>query len=175
MYATNPSLLRERAAATRHANTQRFDRVLFPAFFALTLAASFAAALEQRLRPGRRCPLAAQAAALIAFVAAIALEAAAMITNHWFSSVVRLQPERGQRVCSAGVYSKVRHPAYAGVLLQAAAEWVLLGSWAGAFCAARATVMVVRAALEDAFLQRELPGYREYARRVRWRLLPGVW
>ena len=177
VYLTNPSLLGERAAATRHANTQAFDRVLFPAFILTTLGCAFSAAAQHRLRPAApHLPLAWQAAALPAFAAAVALECAALVTNRWFSSVVRLQPDRGQRVCSAGVYAAVRHPAYAGVLLQAAAEAVLLqSSWAAAWCGARAAVIVVRAALEDGLLRRELPGYAEYAAHVRWRLVPGVW
>ena len=99
-----------------------------------------------------------------------------MVSNEFFSGVVRIQMERGHKVASAGPYQYVRHPGYVGITLLTLGTPLMLGS-AWAFIPAGATVLltVFRTALEDATLQRELDGYADYAARVRYRLLPGVW
>ena len=95
--------------------------------------------------------------------------------NAFFSSTVRIQPERGHRVCDTGPYRVVRHPGYVGMLLsQLAFPLVMASWWAFAPAAVGAALLVARTALEDRFLQAELPGYAEYAARTRWRLVPGV-
>lgn len=157
---------------------QPFDKVLMPLVVALVPAGYWAAAAQRWVAggPAPAVPLGAQLAAAAAFVAALALEVWAMLANRFFSSVVRLQPERGHAVCASGPYAAVRHPGYAGFLLQAAAEAALLQSWwCAAAAGARGAVIVARTAYEDAFLARALPGYAAYAARVRWRLAPGVW
>lgn len=97
-------------------------------------------------------------------------------TNAFFSQVVRIQTERGHTVISEGPYRIVRHPAYSGSVVLNLAAPIMLSSWwaliPGIFSA---TLMLVRTALEDRTLQAELPGYRDFAQRTRYRLLPGVW
>jgi protein-S-isoprenylcysteine O-methyltransferase Ste14 len=96
--------------------------------------------------------------------------------NRFFSGTVRLQPERGQRVVSSGPYRWIRHPGYAGGLLVYLATPIFLDSiWACLPAILLTALLVLRTALEDRFLQDELAGYREYAGRVRYRLVPGVW
>ena len=99
-----------------------------------------------------------------------------MLSNSFFSQVVRIQSDRGHAVASAGPYRFVRHPGYLGMILFEPALSTLLGSWpailVGAICAA---LILLRTALEDRTLQAELEGYTEYARQVRYRLVPGVW
>lgn len=100
----------------------------------------------------------------------------AMATNRFFSGVVRIQSERNHTVATGGPYSYVRHPGYAGIGLFMSGTPLLLGSlWA--FLPAGLTLLAtgVRTALEDRVLHHELEGYGSYARRVRYRLLPGVW
>jgi protein-S-isoprenylcysteine O-methyltransferase Ste14 len=100
----------------------------------------------------------------------------AKAVNNYFSSVVRLQTERGQTVCKDGPYQSVRHPGYVGGLLFGLSSPIVLGSWWGVVPALIAAIMlVVRTSLEDQLLQKELPGYVDYAGEVRYRLLPGVW
>lgn len=116
----------------------------------------------------------------LAGVAALALGSAlfswAMVANAYFSTVVRIQAERGHAVCTSGPYRFVRHPGYVGAVLQSLAIPLLLGSlWALIPGAVAAALMVVRTTLEDRTLQAELPGYAEYAQQTRYRLLPGVW
>lgn len=100
----------------------------------------------------------------------------AMACNRFFSGTVRIQAERGHSVVSAGPYRFLRHPGYAGGLLFNLASPPALGSW-WAFLPVAITVGVLflRTALEDRMLMSELEGYREYARRVRFRLAPGIW
>lgn len=100
----------------------------------------------------------------------------AVAVNRFFSPVVRVQAERGHVVIDRGPYRFVRHPAYASWLFGMPAGGLLLGSWlALAVLLVPVILTIRRAAIEDAYLQANLPGYAEYATRVRYRLLPGVW
>jgi len=97
-------------------------------------------------------------------------------TNPFFSSVVRIQSERGHRVIDQGPYAWVRHPGYAGTVLGHLALPLALGSLRGLLPAAAGVVfLALRAVYEERRLGRELPGYADYAARVRWRLFPGLW
>ncbi len=97
-------------------------------------------------------------------------------TNRFAEPTVRIQRERGQTVISTGPYAIVRHPLYLWSLFLFPGFPLALGSyWALAPGSVAAVVLVVRTALEDRTLQEELEGYKEYARRVRSRLIPGIW
>jgi protein-S-isoprenylcysteine O-methyltransferase Ste14 len=94
--------------------------------------------------------------------------------NTFASAIVEVTP--GQRVVSSGPYAVVRHPMYSGALLLFSGIPLALGSWWGlAGVAAMAGVLVARLLDEERYLVRHLPGYDDYRREVRWRLLPGVW
>lgn len=96
--------------------------------------------------------------------------------NSFFSSVVRIQTDRNQTVCTDGPYRFVRHPGYLGGLIFTAATPLLLGSYAGLIPAALIMIPVLgRIYLEDKTLHAELPGYPDYARNVRYRLIPHIW
>jgi len=100
----------------------------------------------------------------------------ATASNTFFSQVVRIQTERGHTVATGGPYRYLRHPGYFGAILYELAAPILLGSWPALLISSvSAALLVLRTALEDRTLQAELPGYTEYARRVRYRLLPGIW
>jgi len=100
----------------------------------------------------------------------------AMNTNTHFEGTVRIQTDRGHRVCDRGPYAHVRHPGYVGFLIALAATPLVLGSWRSfAGAAVSMFALVVRTALEDATLRKELPGYAEFAQRTRYRLVPGIW
>ena len=118
-----------------------------------------------------------QATGLAVVAAAYALVLWAMRVNRFFSSVVRIQLDRGQRVVATGPYSFIRHPGYAAGTLIVLASGIALGSWLAAVLLVVTTLpfLFYRAITEDRVLLAELPGYREYAGRVRWRLIPGVW
>jgi protein-S-isoprenylcysteine O-methyltransferase Ste14 len=90
--------------------------------------------------------------------------------------MMRIQTDRGHVVCDSGPYRIVRHPGYAGSLLAMPGIVLALGSvWTFIPVGIALVVSVIRTALEDRTLQEELPGYREYASRVRYRLFPGVY
>jgi protein-S-isoprenylcysteine O-methyltransferase Ste14 len=100
----------------------------------------------------------------------------AMVSNAYFSEVVRIQSERGHTVATNGPYRFVRHPGYAGAIVAFLGVPFLLGSyWALIPAVLGMAGYVLRTALEDRTLQDELGGYREYCDRVRYRLIPGLW
>lgn len=96
--------------------------------------------------------------------------------NSFAAPVVKIQKARGQRVVTTGPYSLVRHPMYAGAILLFVAVPMLLGSgWGIALAPAWLILLMLRIPLEERVLRENLAGYDDYARRVRYRLLPGVW
>ncbi|MBN1477505.1 isoprenylcysteine carboxylmethyltransferase family protein [Candidatus Sumerlaeota bacterium] len=121
-------------------------------------------------------PLTLQIVSLVFFTAGIAVMEWAMVVNLFFSTLIRHQTERGHRVVTEGPYRLVRHPGYAGAIVAMPLMGLALGSWLAAIPAfAFSLLLIRRAAIEDRFLRGELEGYDDYAARVRWRLLPGVW
>jgi len=96
--------------------------------------------------------------------------------NSFAAPVVKIQEERGQKVISTGPYSIVRHPMYAGALLYMLGMPLLLGSWLGlAVLPLIVGFLTIRIFIEERALRKGLPGYSEYAARVRYRLVPYVW
>jgi protein-S-isoprenylcysteine O-methyltransferase Ste14 len=115
-------------------------------------------------------------AALMGMAAGLGMFYRAMRENRFFSSVVRIQTDRGHRVIDTGPYRTVRHPGYAGLILVPPMSGLALGSWLAVATGALISAMVVRRVLfEDAFLRRHLDGYAAYAQRVPHRVIPGVW
>lgn len=169
----DPELIAERAETKE--NTKGWDKVVTSAITVATLLTLVVAGLDVRLG-WSRVPFAVSVAGLVLIVAGNAVVSWGMAANRFFSRVVRIQEERGQRVCSSGPYRLVRHPGYIGMIVYSFAMSFGLGSWWAAIPALLvAAGFVVRTALEDRTLQAELPGYTEYASRVRYRLVPGVW
>jgi len=109
-------------------------------------------------------------------MAGYALSSWALVENRFFSGMVRIQTDLGHQVVSSGPYRWMRHPGYAGALLGYLVTPLFLDS-ALAFLPTLFTsgLYLTRTALEDRTLQNELPGYAEYARRVKYRFLPGIW
>ena len=97
-------------------------------------------------------------------------------TNKFFSSVVRIQSERKQTVCANGPYRYVRHPGYVGGLIFTIGIPLMLGSFWGLIPVIIIIFLVVwRTNMEDKTLKNELPGYIDYAQRVKYRLIPYIW
>jgi protein-S-isoprenylcysteine O-methyltransferase Ste14 len=96
--------------------------------------------------------------------------------NSYAAPVVKIQRERGHHVVSTGPYAYVRHPMYAGGLLMFLGMPLQLGSWLGlAGLVLLAPLLAVRIVMEERTLAAELEGYRDYAARVRYRMIPGLW
>ena len=110
------------------------------------------------------------------FVSGWILVTWSMIANPFFEKTVRIQREHGHRVIDSGTYAYVRHPGYVGFSAICLSTPVLLGSvWTAIPIAVLELLIVIRTLLEDRMLQAELPGYAEYATKVRFRLIPCVW
>ncbi len=167
----NPALV-----ARRHeigAGTKAWDKAWLGVFWPLMVLGPAVAGLDRHLG-GTAMPAWLWAAGAAAFAAGLAVSAWAMGANPHFEGTVRIQEDH--RVVEAGPYRWLRHPGYLGLALWAlSTPFLLLSPWAIAPAALTAAWVVVRTALEDRFLRRELPGYEGYAARVRWRLVPGVW
>jgi protein-S-isoprenylcysteine O-methyltransferase Ste14 len=96
--------------------------------------------------------------------------------NSFAAPVVRVQAEREQRVIDTGPYALVRHPMYTAAIPYLAGVPLLLGSWYGLLVvAAMIAGVALRAVSEENLLERKLPGYADYMKRVRYRLIPGLW
>jgi protein-S-isoprenylcysteine O-methyltransferase Ste14 len=140
------------------------------------LAVLVVAGLDMRLGWSPPIPLALQIVALFVVVLGSFINAWALLSNKFFSRFVRIQTERGHTVVTGGPYRFVRHPGYAGGLLGLLSTPLVFSSlWAFVPALLVGALVIIRTALEDRTLQAELGGYQDYARRVRYRLLPGVW
>jgi protein-S-isoprenylcysteine O-methyltransferase Ste14 len=170
----SPDLLAERLGPRKGAKS--WDTFIMSAVGIIQLARYILAGLDQRYGWTSGISLSAQVAALLISILGYALVVWATASNPFFSQIMRIQSERGHAVATGGPYRAVRHPAYLGTILFELAVPILLHSWwALLVSSANALLLIVRTALEDRTLLAELPGYGEYASRVRYRLLPGVW
>lgn len=134
------------------------------------------AGLDKRYGWTGSLPLWVQIVAFILLGLSYPLFTWAMVSNKFFSTIVRIQKERGHTVQTSGPYRFVRHPGYASLLMSYISIPIALGSlWACIPMAFLVVNLFIRTALEDRTLQNELDGYKEYARRVRYRLIPGIW
>jgi protein-S-isoprenylcysteine O-methyltransferase Ste14 len=173
----NPDLARERAGAGGKENVKSWDRILMPLMsIFLPLVSWIVCGLDKRFGWSPDLPDGIQLIALFLIFAGGMFGSWAMIANRFFSSLVRIQTERGHMVVSSGPYRFVRHPGYAGGILAWVASPVFFSStWAAIPAILGIIVTIARTALEDRTLMVELSGYRDYARIVRHRLVPGIW
>ncbi len=169
----SPELIAERGEIGKG---ERRDRVLGWLIVITGMAMLAVAGLDERYNWSPVLPLAVHLAALVLAVLGYALVGWSIVANRFFSSVVRIQDDRGHAVATGGPYRYVRHPGYVGYITNWLATALMLGSlWALIPAALVMILLVVRTALEDRTLLDELPGYAEYTQRTRYRLLPGVW
>ena len=173
----HPGLTAERQNVEKIQNAKAWDKVLAPL---MALSISFplviVAGLDHRFGWSPVFPLWLIVLGIFLTALGYAISAWAFIENRFFSSVVRIQKDRGHAVCDSGPYRIVRHPGYAGNVLPLLGIVLALSSlWTLIPAAVALVIAVIRTALEDRTLQEELPGYQEYARRVRYRLFPGIY
>ena len=176
LFITNPDLVKERACCTEAEGANSWDKRIAPLVVFVPLLALIVAALDFRFDWSPEFPLWLELTGLALQIVGYLFSAWAMLVNRFFSGTVRIQADRGHRTITKGPYRILRHPGYAGGLLADAGMPLLLGSvWMFVLMLVPLVLLVVRTALEDRTLQEELPGYREYAGRVRYRLFPGIW
>lgn len=169
-----PELIAERGQPGD--NVKRWDKVLTTLAGLPTLGVPIVAGLDERFGWSPQLVPVIHLIGLTFFVLGQGLFSWAMASNKYFSTAVRIQTDRGHTVATAGPYRYVRHPGYVGYIVSFLGMSLALGSlWAIIPAGLIACLLVARTALEDRTLQDELPGYKDYVQRVRYRLLPGMW
>ena len=173
----HPDLLAERAKFMRHEDIKPWDNVLARLVGLGGAWLPLFAGLDARYGWSTLdFGLTEEIIALVLILTGFAFGSWALMENRFFSGVVRIQKERGHHVISTGPYAWVRHPGYAGALLNYWFTPIVLDSlWTFVPVVFITVILVIRTSLEDRTLQEELPGYKEYAQRTRYRLLPGIW
>ena len=170
----NPELIEYRTRIGK--GTKRWDIVWLTLFSPVFLGIYAVAGLDAVRFGWTTMPAWLWFVGLAVFVPGTALFIWSMGVNPFFEKTVRIQAERGHRVIDTGPYARVRHPGYVGFSAWSLSAPFLLGSWWAFVPAFLALIgIVVRTALEDRTLRAELSGYTEYAKRVRYRLIPGLW
>lgn len=171
----DPGLLAERMRLTARDEQPRADKIFMLVFVAVAAAWFLAMGLERRAGGGNAGVL------LILFGLALYLLSTVLVmwvfhTNSFASPVVKVQAERQHQVISDGPYAVVRHPMYAAIMLFFIAVPLTLGSWWGlGFVPLYFLMFAYRTGIEERTLVAGLPGYADYAARVRYRLVPGLW
>lgn len=173
MVIIDPDLARER----RRPGPGGFDRFSRTAIAGCVGAEGILALLDVgRLHWSDQVPLAVHLLAVTLFALGFGLVVWAIWVNRFFSSVVRIQTDRGHHLVTDGPYRYVRHPGYLGMLLSYPAIGLAIGSWWALIPGVLSAAVVVRRMLvEDRHLQQHLPGYQAYAAVVRGRVIPRLW
>jgi protein-S-isoprenylcysteine O-methyltransferase Ste14 len=170
----DPAQLQERSRAAE--NVKRWDKVILAIYTALLPTVFLVAGFDAGRFRWSEVPLAVQALAWVGLALAAALILWTATANTYLSRQARIQEDRGQQVVSSGPYRRIRHPMYLGILILFLCIGPALGSWTALIPGLVIDLLfVVRTAKEDKMLREELAGYQAYARRVRYRLIPGIW
>lgn len=175
LYRIDPALLAERLRPVLQRDQPTADKI-FVTVFVITMLAWLALIGFDRRIQSSEMPVAFQILGLVLFLASTLFTMWVFRENSFAAPVVKLQAERAQRVISTGPYAHVRHPMYSGMILFFTGVPLLLGSWWGlAMLPLFAALFAVRIGIEERTLREGLPGYADYAARVRYRLVPGIW
>lgn len=173
----HPGLTAQRQNVGNLQNTKAWDKLLAPL---MALSVSFppviVAGLDHRHGWSPEFPIWLIVLGFILVTLGYALSVWALVENRFFFSTVRIQTDQGHAVCDSGPYRIVRHPGYAGNIVALFGIVLALGSvWTLIPVAVASIIAVIRTVLEDKTLRKELPGYQDYAHRVRYCLIPGVY
>ena len=173
----HPGFARERATASAMQDTKGWDKWIVPLIALwLPFLAVLIAGLDKRLGWSTTMPDWVHWLGLALLAFGYSVGTWAMAVNAFFSSHVRIQKDRGQTVVATGPYAIVRHPAYiTGAIAMLGIPLLLDSLWAFPPIILLCIGIVIRTALEDKTLLAELPGYKEYTEKVRFRLIPHVW
>jgi len=172
---TNPALLAERLRPTFQANQPAADKKFMLAFVLVAFIWFVAMGLDRRLEASN-VPLPLQVLGFAMYLASTFLIMWVFRENSFAAPVIKVQAERHHHVVSTGPYALVRHPMYSGVMLFFVGVPLLLGAWWGvAFAPLFFLLFAIRTRIEERALIAGLTGYADYAARVRYRLLPGIW
>jgi len=173
----HPGLTSERQDKENFQKAKSWDKVLAPLMaVSVVFPMVIVAGLDHRYNWSPEFPLWLSVIGFIFITLGYAFSAWALAENRFFYSVVCIRPDKGHVVCDTGPYRIVRHPGYAGNIFPLLGIVLALGSvWSLIPSLIAVIITVIRTVLEDHTLQEELPGYQEYAQRVRYRLVPGIY
>ena len=173
----DPNLLIERMEAAQHEDVKSWDKILVPLIASIgPLGVWIAAGLDARFEWSPSLPIAIQVVSLAMILIGTLFGEWAVHVNRFFSSHVRIQTDRGHSVVSSGPYRIIRHPGYAGALIvYLAIPFFFSSYWVAIPSLVILMALILRTSLEDQSLQEELPGYKDYTNKVRYRLVPGIW
>jgi protein-S-isoprenylcysteine O-methyltransferase Ste14 len=172
---TDPALLAERMRPMLQNDQPAADKKFVLAFGVAALVWFLAIGLDRRYLASAM-PAAWQALGWAMLLFSSGFIMWVMRENSFAAPVVKLQTERGHRVVSGGPYAFVRHPMYSGAILFLVGAALLLGSWWGVILSPLfAVLLAIRSGIEERALLAGLPDYADYAARVRYRLVPGLW
>ena len=171
---TDPGLLAERMRL-RAPEQPRADKWFMLVFLVVAVVWFVVIGLDRRLQASAM-PLPLEAVGLALYLASTLFIMWVFRENSFAAPVVKVQAECHHHVVSTGPYAFVRHPMYAGVMLYFIGTPLLIGSWWGlAMMPVFFLAFAIRSRIEERTLMTGLPGYADYARRVRYRMLPGIW
>ncbi len=174
MKKKSPDLLKERQ--TKKKNAKTWDKIFTRIYSLMLVFLLIVPGWDAVRHRFSNVPLGLKVTAFVGYLPALVVALWALLENAFASDVVRIQKDRGHVVCTSGPYRYVRHPMYVGVILIMLCFPVSLGSYLGLIPAFIIILLFFfRTAFEDKTLLKELPGYQEYAEKVRYRLLPGIW
>jgi len=173
----HPGLLAERQNVQKVQSTKAWDKLLAPLMaLSLSFPLVIVAGLDHRYGWSPAFPPWLNVLGIILIALGYAFASWALIENRFFFTTLHIEADRGHLVCDSGPYRIVRHPGYAGNIPPLLGIVLALGSvWTLVPAAVALIISVIRTALEDQSLQEELPGYRDYAQRVHYRLVPGIY
>ncbi len=170
----NPELIRERNQPA--AVAEPWDQAVMRIYVVVLLILLIVVALDGGRYRWSAVPLGVQLGGWFLVAIAASMLWHVMMVNAYLSSWARLQEDRGQVVIEDGAYRRIRHPMYLGIIVAFLGLPLALGSWWGIIPSfVIAVLFAYRTYREDRMLLQGLAGYAEYAEKVRYRLLPGVW
>ena len=174
LWCVNPEVVVARIRF--HRGTKRWDRTLLCFLLPAVCAIPLVAALDDGRFHWLPVPWWVRGIGYVLFLVGVGIFTWAEAVNKFFEPTVRIQTDRGHKVIDTGPYAIVRHPGYVGGMLFFVGTALCLGSvWALIPAGLASSLLALRTQWEDQTLQAELPGYKEYAQRFRYKLIPGVW
>jgi protein-S-isoprenylcysteine O-methyltransferase Ste14 len=172
----HPDIIAERAASMEMKDAKSWDRSLAPLMALGPVLVLIVIGFDKQQDWTTPFAFNVKIATLVVMVVGYAFSTWAFMENRFFSGVVRIQKDRGHHVVSTGPYRIMRHPGYAGAIWMYLATPIFMDSlWAFIPTILLVVVTVIRTSLEDRTLQEELPGYKEFTQKTRYRLFPGIW
>jgi protein-S-isoprenylcysteine O-methyltransferase Ste14 len=174
MKKNDPDLLRERTKIKK--DVKGWDKNIMRAYTSILIILVAVTGFDSVRFRWSQVPFALKTIGFLVIMLSAGMFLWVMKENTYLSNMVRIQKDRQQKVCTTGPYKYIRHPMYLGIILFMLFFPVYLGSFYALIPGLIIVILfILRTSLEDKTLQKELPGYQEYAKKVRYKLIPKVW